>query len=290
MMPKKTTVFMTTDISSAGLLKVFNAFKPQLPNKVAVKIHSGEPGGKHFVTAAMMRPLVDLVQGTIVECNTAYEGRRFKSQDHWQVLHDHGFTAIAPVDILDEEGELTLPIKNGHQIKINYVGNHLSRYASLLVLSHFKGHIMGGFGGALKNIAIGLASSHGKASIHGAGNADDPWSTPAKKFIEAMADAASSIIDYFGQKQVYLNVVNNLSVDCDCMSQPQPPVMADIGVLGASDPLALDQACIDLVYTSADPGKKHLIDRIESRQGLHILTTAATLGLGQREYQLVSLD
>jgi uncharacterized Fe-S center protein len=290
MPPKKAQVFFTKDISSNGLLQAYQALKIKLPGKVAVKVHSGEPGGKHFVQPAMMRPLVELVQGTIVECNTAYEGKRYHSHDHLKTLKDHGFTAIAPVDLLDETADIAIPITNGKHLSENYVGAHLPNYDSLLVLSHFKGHIMGGYGGALKNIAIGLASRRGKGLIHGAGDLEKIWSAEQDDFLESMAEAASSIVTYFPQKIAYLNVMNNLSIDCDCMPHPHRPTMADIGILSSLDPIALDQACIDLIYASPDPGKKHLIERLEEKHGVHLLEAAAALNLGSRAYTLINLD
>ena len=234
-----------------------------------------------------MKPLVDSVQGTIVECNTAYEGRRFHTADHWKVVEEHGFTKIAAVDILDEEGEMELPVANGKQIQVNFVGSHLSRYTSILVLSHFKGHLMGGFGGALKNLSIGLASGRGKGLIHGAGDPAHMWDCEQDRFLEAMADACRSVVDRFPENLVYLNVMKDLSIDCDCDSNPHAPEMADIGILASLDPVALDQACVDQVYRSEDKGKASLIHRMEEKHAIHILEAAEELQIGSRKYRLV---
>ena len=235
-----------------------------------------------------MKPMLDYIHGTIVECNTAYEGKRYSSKDHWNTMKLHGWTEIAPVDIMDEEGDLELPIPTGKQIQKNFVGSHLKNYDSLLVLSHFKGHPMGGFGGALKNISIGIASSHGKAYIHGAGNVKKIWSSDHNQFLDSMADACLSIKDFFKGNIAYINIMRNMSVDCDCCAVAEDPKMADIGILSSLDPVALDQACLDLVYRSDDPGKKDLIQRIESRNGLRTVESAAALGVGSREYELIT--
>ena len=224
-----------------------------------------------------------------MECNTAYSGKRNTTEAHWETMKLHGWTDIAEVDIMDEEKDLELPIKDGKQIQKNYVGDHLSRYDSMLVLSHFKGHPMGGFGGALKNISIGIASSYGKAYIHGAGNPDDIWTSDHDSFLESMADAARSIVDYFGGKMAFINVMCNMSVDCDCCAVAEDPKVGDIGILASLDPIALDQACLDLVYASDDPGKADLIERIQSRNGVHTVEAAAALGFGSREYELITL-
>ncbi len=283
-------VFFTNDISSEGLISIYNSLNRSLTGKVAVKLSSGEPGGHNFLDAKMIKPLVDIVNGTIVECNTAYGGKRSDSKNHWKTIKNHGFFDIAPCDIMDEEGELELKVNGGKHLKINYVGSHLRNYDSMLVLSHFKGHMMGGFGGALKNISIGIASSHGKANIHGAGVAENIWSADHDSFLESMAEADKSVIDYIGsENMLYISVANKLSVDCDCDSNPHPPEMSDIGIFGSTDPVSLDQACVDAVYNSQDSGKKALIERIESRHGIHTVDTAASLGIGSKSYTLIKL-
>ena len=287
-------VYFTKDISSDGLIKVFNALNIKLNGKTAVKISTGEPGGHNFLNPKMIKPLVDLLQGTIVECNTAYPGKRNTTKAHWQTIKDHGFFDIAPCDIMDEDGEISIPVKNGFQLKENIVGSHLKNYNSMLMLSHFKGHMMGGFGGALKNMSIGIASSKGKIHIHTAGkskNFDDAFTTVQDHFLEAMADADSSVVDFIGKENMaYINVANRLSIDCDCDSNPAEPEMADIGIFASTDPVALDQACVDAVYNSPDEGKKSLIKRMEERHGIHTVETAEKHGLGSRIYEIVNLD
>jgi uncharacterized Fe-S center protein len=288
---KVVKVFFIKDISSAGLLKAYDALGTELRGKVAVKISTGEPGGHNFLKPALIKPLVDKLSGTIVECNTAYEGKRNTTENHWQAIRDHGFMDIAPCDIMDEEGEMAIPVRNGARLKENYVGEHLRNYDSMLILSHFKGHLMGGFGGALKNMSIGIGSSHGKAVIHGAGVPENIWTADHDSFLESMADADSAVMDYMGRKNMaYVSVANRLSVDCDCDSNPHEPEMADIGIFASLDPVALDQACVDAVYNSPDPGKAALIERMESRHGIHTVEAAYALGLGSREYELVSID
>ena len=288
-MSEKAKVFFTTELTPQALIKLYQALNINLPGKVAAKVHSGEVGNQNFIRPDFMKPMLDYVHGTIVECNTAYEGKRYSSKDHWKTMKLHGWTEIAPVDIMDEEGDLELPIPTGKQIKKNFVGSHLKNYDSLLVLSHFKGHPMGGFGGALKNISIGIASSHGKAYIHGAGNVKKIWSSDHNQFLDSMADACLSIKDFFKGNVAYINIMRNMSVDCDCCAVAEDPKMADIGILSSLDPVALDQACLDLVYRSDDPGKKDLIQRIESRNGLRTVESAAALGVGSREYELITL-
>lgn len=286
---EKAKVYMTKNIDPQGVIALYQALGVTLSGKVAVKVHSGEVGNQNFIRPEFWKPMVDAVNGTIVECNTAYGGERNTTGAHRKTMELHGWTKIAPVDILDAEGELALPVIDGMHLKENYVGAHLTDYDSLLVLSHFKGHPMGGFGGAVKNISIGIASSHGKAHIHGAGNAAKAWSSDHDSFLESMADAAQTIVTRFKGKIAYINVMKNLSVDCDCCAVAEDPKMADIGMLASLDPVALDQACVDLVYASDDKGKKHLIKRVESRNGIHTLEAAATLGVGAREYELVEL-
>ncbi len=285
----KSKVYFSKEITSDTMIRMYQALGVELPGKVAVKLHSGEVGNQNFIRPAFLKPVIDHVHGTIVECNTAYSGKRNTTEAHWETMKLHGWTDIAEVDIMDEEKDLELPIKDGKQIQKNYVGDHLSRYDSMLVLSHFKGHPMGGFGGALKNISIGIASSYGKAYIHGAGNPDDIWTSDHDSFLESMADAARSIVDYFGGKMAFINVMCNMSVDCDCCAVAEDPKVGDIGILASLDPIALDQACLDLVYASDDPGKADLIERIQSRNGVHTVEAAAALGFGSREYELITL-
>lgn len=287
---EKSKVYVTKEITPQAMLRMYDALKTGLPGKVAVKVHSGEVGNQNFIRPAFLKPIIDHVHGTVVECNTAYDGKRNTTKEHWETMKLHGWTEICKVDILDEEGEIELPVPNGKQIQVNYVGNHLTAYDSMLVLSHFKGHPMGGFGGALKNISIGIASSHGKAYIHGAGNVEEIWTADHDSFLEAMADADKSIMDYFGANIAFLNVMCNMSVDCDCCAVAEDPQIADIGILSSLDPVALDQACLDLVYACSDPGKHHLIERIESRNGVHTIEAAAALHVGCREYELITLD
>jgi uncharacterized Fe-S center protein len=285
----KSKVYFTADLTPEAMLRLYDALGVKLEGRVAVKVHSGEPGNQNFLRPDFMKPMIDKVGGTIVECNTAYDGGRNTTKAHKITMERHGWIAAADVDILDEEEDLEFPIPNGKVIRKNYVGAHLTRYDSLLVLSHFKGHPMGGFGGALKNISIGIASSRGKQYIHGAGNMDKFWDADHDAFLESMADAASSIHDRFRGKSAYINVMKNMSVDCDCCAVAEDPKIGDIGILASLDPVALDQACLDLVYQSDDPGKADLIERIESRHGVHTVEAAADLGMGSREYELVTL-
>lgn len=287
---EKAKVYMTKAITPEAVLKLYDALGVSLPGKVAVKVHSGEVGNQNFIRPDFWRAMIEKVNGTIVECNTAYEGKRNHTKEHWETMKLHGWTAVADVDIMDEEGDLELPIENGKKIQKNFVGNHIKNYDSMLVLTHFKGHPMGGFGGALKNISIGLASSYGKAYIHGAGVPEEIWTADHDSFLESMADAAQSIIKYFDGKIAYINVMKNMSVDCDCCAVAEDPKMADIGILASLDPVALDQACVDLVYQSEDQGKKDLIERMESRNGIHTVEAAAALLYGSREYELITLD
>ena len=286
----KPKVYFTKDITPENMIKMYEALGNPLPGKVAVKLHSGEVGNQNFIRPPFLKPVIDHVNGTIVECNTAYEGKRNTTEEHWNTMKLHGWTEIAPVDIMDAEDELVLDIPNGKRIPKNYVGGHMANYDSMLVLSHFKGHPMGGFGGALKNISIGIASSHGKANIHGAGDPAKIWTADHDSFLESMADAADSVVKYFDGKMCFINVMCNMSVDCDCCAVAEDPSIADIGILSSLDPVALDQACLDLVYASKDPGRDHLIERIESRNGVHTVEAAAALGTGSREYELISQD
>lgn len=283
-------VYFTKEITPESLIRIYKALGVSLKGKIAVKISTGEPGGHNFLQPALIEPLVNRLDGTIVECNTAYEGKRFSSSDHWQAIRDHGFAKIAPCDIMDEHGEFPIPVEGGKHLKENFVGEHLKDYDSMLMLSHFKGHLMGGFGGALKNMSIGVASSYGKANIHGAGNPAELWSADHNSFLESMVDADKSVMDYMGRENiVYINVANRLSVDCDCDSNPHEPEMADLGIFASSDPVTLDQACVDAVYASPDKGKAALIDRMESRNGIHTVETAAELGLGSRTYEIKTI-
>ena len=287
-------VYMTREITPESLVRIYRALGVTLPGSAAVKISTGEPGGRNFLQPELIRNLVQELKGTIVECNTAYEGKRNTSKAHWETMRDHGFTAIAPCDILDEEGYIPLPVTNGHHLRENYVGSHLQNYDSMLMLSHFKGHAMGGFGGALKNMSIGLASSYGKIWIHSSGTStrfEDVFTADHDSFLESMADADRSVMDYMGRENiVYINVANRLSVDCDCDAHPHDPEMGDIGIFASADPVALDQACVDAVYASEDDGKAALIERIESRNGIHTVEAAHSLGLGSRRYELRCID
>ena len=289
-MMEKAKVFFTKEITPETMIKMYKALGVELPGKVAVKVHSGEVGNQNFIRPSFMKPMVDHVKGTIVECNAAYEGKRNTTDAHWETMKLHGWTDIAPVDIMGEEGEMELPVPEGKRIQVNYVGAHLANYDSMLVLSHFKGHPMGGFGGALKNISIGIASSHGKAYIHGSGKPEEIWTGDHDSFLESMADADKSIVKHFGDKIAFINVMRNMSVDCDCVAKAADPCMKDIGILASLDPVALDQACIDMVYQSDDPGKAELIERIESRNGTLTIKAAEAVGVGTREYELVNVD
>ncbi|WP_288845311.1 DUF362 domain-containing protein [uncultured Alistipes sp.] len=291
--PAVPEVYMTRDISPAGLNAVYEALGSEAKGKVAVKISTGEPGGSNFLKPALIGDFVRKIGGTIVECNTAYGGGRAATADHLKAAEEHGFTAIAPVDIMDAEGEIALPVVGGKHLKEDFVGSHFPAYDFTVILSHFKGHAMGGFGGALKNMSIGIASSAGKAWIHTAGKTrTDLWNNLPEQgaFLESMAEAAKAVADHCGERILYINVMNNLSVDCDCDAHPAAPQMGDIGIFASLDPVALDQACVDQVYASEDPGKVHLIERMESRHGIHTVEHAAAIGLGSREYTLVDLD
>ncbi len=286
-------VYLTRTITPEALVRIYEALGREATGRVAVKLSTGEPGGHHFLQPALVAPLVRKVGGTIVECNTAYGGGRARTADHLKAAADHGFTAIAAVDIMDAEGETALPVEGGRHLAEDYVGKNFLNYDFTIVLSHFKGHAMGGFGGAIKNISIGIASSAGKAWIHSAGktkNAAEMWSAlpPQDDFLESMAEAAKAVADHCGERILYINVMNNLSVDCD--AHPAAPEMGDIGILASTDPVALDKACVDLVYASDDPGKVHLIERIESRHGTHTLDHAAAIGLGDPDYELIDID
>ena len=286
----KAKVYFSKTISPEEVVRLFEMIDSPLYGNVAVKVHSGEVGNQNFLKPTFWKPIVEKVNGTVVECNTAYDGGRNTSEKHLQTLKDHEWTKYFKVDLLDEEGpDLELDISNGKTIKKNYVGKHLKNYDSMIVLSHFKGHPMGGYGGALKQLSIGVASSYGKAYIHGCGNPKDLWTADHNKFLESMSDAAKSVIDFFNGKIVYVNVMKNMSVDCDCCSIAEDPCMKDIGILVSLDPVAIDQACIDLVYNSNDPGKDHLIERIESRNGIYTITCAEKNHSGTKDYELIDV-
>ncbi len=287
----KPKVYFSRTITPEKVLELYRLLNKELPGRVAVKVHSGEAGNQNFLRPDFWRPVVDFVKGTAVECNTAYEGERDTTEKHLRTLTFHGWNEFYPFDLLDAEGpDMELAIPGGKVIKKNFVGKNLANYDSFLVLSHFKGHPMGGFGGALKQLSIGTASSFGKAYIHGAGEPEKIWSSDHDSFLESMADAASSVVEYFKGNAAYINVMKNMSVDCDCCAVAEDPCMADIGVLASLDPIAIDQACLDLVYAAKDdPGQAHLLERIESRHGVHTIEAAAELGFGSREYELVEV-
>ena len=291
----KAKVYFCPRITSSNLLKVYKQLGREAQGRVAIKISTGEAGNPNHLSTDLIKELVHRVNGTIVECNTAYEGRRMNAADHLQTAAEHGFTAITEVDIMDENGDMALPVRKGKHLKENYVGKNFKDYDFTMVLSHFKGHPMAGFGGALKNVAIGIASSGGKALIHTAGKSKtvpvDWENVPTQKdFLESMAEACESVFDHMGDKVLYINVANNLSVDCDCCAEPEPIKMEDIGIFASLDPVAIDRACIDAVYSSRDPGKIHLIERIEERDGTYLLEYAEELGLGTNEYELITVD
>lgn len=287
---EKPKVYFTRDLSPAGAIRAFDMLGIKLEGNVAVKLHSGEPGNQNFLRPAFMKDIVEHVNGTIVECNTAYDGGRNTTEAHKKTMLLHGWTEIADVDIMDADGEMGLPVHGGKHLDVNYVGKNLADYDSMLVLSHFKGHPMGGYGGALKNISIGIASSHGKAYIHGVKDVNAMWTADHDSFLECMADAAKSVVEYMHGKMAYVNIMCNMSVDCDCCAVAADPKIKDIGILSSLDPVALDQACLDLVYASDDEGKTDLIERIESRHGVHTIEAAAEIGVGSREYELIDMD
>lgn len=288
----KPKVYFSRTITPEKVLELYKLLGKELPGKVALKVHSGEKGNHNFLGPDFWKPLIDEVGGTIVECNTAYAGERDTTEKHLELFKYHGWSEMYDVDLLDAEGpDLVLEIKNHKQIDKNYVGKKLANYDSLLVLSHFKGHPMGGYGGALKQLSIGIGSSYGKAYIHGAGEPEKIWTQDRTKFLESMADAAGSVVEYFGENAAYINVMKNMSVDCDCVAHPEDPCMKDIGILVSTDPIAIDQACIDLVYAATDdPGQAHLLERIESRRGVYTIEASAALGFGSREYELVEVE
>ena len=291
----KSKVFFSSEITAEKVVELFNAASNALPGgilpgKVAVKLHSGEPGNQNFLKPDFWQPVVNDVHGTVVECNTAYDGGRNTTEKHRETMEKHGWSKHFTVDIMDAEGpDAELLIPNGKRIKKVQVGKNMLNYDSMLVLSHFKGHPMGGFGGALKQLSIGCASSYGKAYIHGAGEPEKIWTGDHNSFLESMADAAEAVVRHFNGNMVFINVMKNMSVDCDCCSVAEDPCMADIGILASLDPIAVDRACLDLVYASDDPGRDHLLERIESRNGAHTIDAAAELGFGSKEYELIKL-
>lgn len=289
-------VYFTKNITPESLVKIYKKINSPLTGNIAIKLHSGEDGNQNYVKPEFVKDIIDFVNGTVVECNTAYNGQRNSTDKHLKLLEKHGWNIYFDVDLLDkEDDDLVLDISNGKVIKKNYVGRNLTKYDSMLVLSHFKGHPMGGFGGALKQLSIGIASSRGKSYIHSAGKTLDQnevWKLNTKQdlFLESMADAATSVVDYFKEKIVYINILCNLSVDCDCCAKAEDPCMKDIGILLSLDPVAIDKASVDLVYSSEDAGKTHLIERIESRNGLHAIEEAEKRGIGTTKYKIVNID
>lgn len=284
-------VYFSGKITPERVLDMYKFTGKELKGNVLVKLHSGETGNQNFLKPDFFKPVIDYVKGTVGECNTAYEGTRDTTEKHLKTLEEHGWSKYFNVDLLDAEGpDLELDIPNGNIIKKNFVGKDIAKYDSMLVLSHFKGHPMGGYGGALKQLSIGIASSYGKGYIHGAGDPSAFWTVDGDLFLGAMADAASSVIEYFKGNIVYINVMKNMSVDCDCCAVAEDPCMEDIGILASTDPVAIDQACIDIVYVSKDKGRDHLVERIESRNGIHTIEMAAKLNIGSREYELINVD
>lgn len=291
---EKAKVYFTNKITPESIVKIYDQLGFSLKGKVAVKLHSGEKGNQNYIRPEMVKEIVEKVNGTVVECNTAYEGARDTTKKHEQLMEEHGWTKYFKVDIMDSQEDMVLAIPEGKILKKNYVGAHLQNYDSMLVLSHFKGHPMGGYGGALKQLSIGVASSKGKRYIHCVGKEngsyEDMFQVDQLKFLEAMADAASSVVKKFEGNILYINIMCNMSVDCDCCAVAEEPCMKDIGMLASTDPIAIDQACIDFVYQAKDPGKEHFIERVESRQGVHIIEAAAELGFGNRDYELIEIE
>lgn len=288
-------VYFIKGVTQENLIKVYEALNIELKGKVAVKLHSGEKGNQNYIKPEFVKPIIDKVNGTVVECNTAYEGARNKTEKHKKLISEHNWTKYFDVDIMDEDGDLEIDIPNGKVIKKNYLGKNIKNYDSMLVLSHFKGHPMGGYGGALKQLSIGCASSNGKTYIHTAGASKDQtklWDNLPEqdKFLESMADAASSVHNMFKNNIAYINIMCNMSVDCDCCAVAEDPCMKDIGILASTDPIAIDQACIDLVYNSNDKGKDHLIERIERQNGIHTIEASDELGFGSRKYELIEIN
>jgi len=288
---EKATVYFSRTITPEKVLELYKMVDKKLNGNIAIKLHSGEKGNQNFLKPEFWKPVIDHVGGTVVECNTAYDGARNTTERHRKLMADHGWSKYFTVDLLDAEGpDKVLDIPNGKVIKKNYVGKDIENYDSMLVLSHFKGHPMGGYGGAIKQLSIGVASSYGKAYIHGSGQTENIWTSDHTRFLESMADAAASVIEYFNGNIIYVNVMKNMSVDCDCCAVAEDPCIKDIGILVSTDPIAIDQACLDLVSASTDPGRDHLLERINSRNGVHTIEAAADLGYGTREYDLIEID
>ena len=293
---EKAKVYFTKEITPESVIKMYEKLGKELPGKVAVKLHSGEQGNQNYIRPEFVKAIVERVNGTVVECNAAYEGARNSTEKHKKLIEDHGWTKYFDVDIMDADGDdMVLDILNGKVLKQNFVGKNMKDYDSMLVLSHFKGHPMGGYGGALKQLSIGCASSEGKSWIHSAGKTKDQtivWNNLPEQnlFLESMADAASSVVNYFKDNILFINVMCNLSVDCDCCAVAEDPCMKDIGILASTDPIAIDQACIDLVYNSKDPGRDHFVERVERQNGTHTIDAAAELGFGTKEYELINVD
>lgn len=285
-------VYFSKTITPEKVLELYQLLGKELPGKVAIKVHSGEPGNQNFLKPTFWKPVIDYVKGTVTECNTAYDGGRDTTEKHWKTIKVHGWDSYFDFDLLDAEGpDLELDIPDGKKIQKNFVGKNIVNYDSLLVLSHFKGHPMGGYGGAIKQLSIGVASSFGKKYIHGVGDVDNFWGSDHDSFLESMADAASSVVKLFKGNVVYINVMKNMSVDCDCCAVAEDPCMKDIGILVSEDPIAIDQACIDLVYAAKeDPGQAHLLERIESRNGIHTIEAAAEMGFGSRDYEMIIVE
>lgn len=285
-------VYFTKEISSESLIHIYQALGREAKgNKVAIKVSTGEPGGHNYLKPELIKKLVQSVNGTIIECNTAYGGKRSSTEDHLQAARDHGFMDIADVDIMDAEGEVDIPVVGGTHITRDIVGKNFLNYDFTVILSHFKGHAMAGFGGAIKNMSIGIASANGKRLIHSGGTSTTDWGSPTQEeFLETMSEAAKAVADHCGDKIIYISVMNNLSVDCDCDSNPADPEMGDVGILASLDPVALDKACVDKVYESTDHGKIHLVERMESKNGIHAVVHAEKIGMGKQEYELISLD
>jgi hypothetical protein len=293
---EKAKVYFCKEITPENVVKLYKKLNIELPDKVAVKVHSGEEGNQNYLRPEFMKPMVEYINGTVVECNTAYPGERNTTEKHLKTIKKHGWDSIFDVDLMDAEGpDIVVPIKNGFHLKEDYLGKNIKNYDSMLVISHFKGHPMGGFGGALKQLSIGCASSVGKVWIHSAGTNKDQYTLwdnlpPQDHFLESMADAASAVVDYFKGNMAFINIMCNMSVDCDCCEVAEDPCMKDIGILASLDPIAIDQACIDLVNASEDPGKEHFLERVNSRNGIHTIEAASELGFGNREYELIDID
>ena len=285
-------VYFTSEISPESLIRIYEALGREANGKVGIKLHMGEPGGTNYLKPELVGQLVKAVDGTFIDANTAYGGRRSTAADHLKVAEEHGFIALGAVDILDEEGEIKLPVEGGKHLKEVHIGSHFPNYDFTIILTHFKGHAMGGFGGSIKNMSIGIASVAGKCLIHTAGlsSTNAFQQTEQEDFLESMAEGAKGIADYCGDNILYINVMNNLSVDCDCSSHPEPPRITDIGILASLDPVALDKACVDLIYKSPEEERVHLVERMESRKGIHTLDHAEKIGLGSQKYELISID